>query len=75
MGTNGWTHSAELLSDESIGGGEILVLLPGKSGTQIVTASALKDIQTLLDLGMPASEVVIPVTYPEDIDNLVLLGL
>ncbi len=58
------THSAELLSDESIGSGEILMLIPGEHGTSIFSAGSDTVIRCLMEQGMPASEAVVPVTAP-----------
>lgn len=61
------THSAELLSDIGIGGEEVLLLIPGKEGTQVEVASKPKDIASLLSMGLAVGEAVIPRTQPEDI--------
>ncbi|WP_025769232.1 AAA family ATPase [Thioalkalivibrio sp. HK1] len=63
------THSAELLSDSGIDGGEILVLQPslisGK-GTTITPSVDIKGIKALLKIGEPAGPIVIRRTAPEN---------
>ena len=58
------THSGELLSAKEIGGEEVLLLEPGSEGTSVTTASALKDVRSLLNTGVSVGEVVIPRTAP-----------
>lgn len=64
------THSAELLSDTGIGGEEVLMLTPGKEGTQVEVASKPEYIAGLLREGLSVGEVVLPSTRPEDIEQL-----
>lgn len=64
------THSPELLSDEGIDGSEVLVLSPGKEGTEVQVAKDIADIRLLLEAGFSAGEVVIPQTSPKDISQL-----
>lgn len=61
------THSADLLSDKSIGGEEVLLLVPGENGTKIETASNDKQIRALLEGGMSVADAVMPVTKPENL--------
>ncbi len=68
------THSPELLYDEGIALDEVLLLLPGKEGTEVKPASSLDDIQSLLAGGMPLPEIVIPKTRPEKARQLTLFG-
>ncbi len=58
------THSADLLSDRRIGGEEVILLIPGKEGTEIVTASDHAQVRELLEGGISASEAVMSVTRP-----------
>jgi predicted ATPase len=64
------THSPDLLSDEGIGGEEILLFSPGKEGTEIRPSSTLEEVRLLLESGLSPSEVVIPKTIPENIEQL-----
>jgi len=66
------THSADLLSDQGIGGEEIIVLNPRKEGTELYPASAKPEIRTLLDAGFPPSEAVLPHTTTQEIEQLTL---
>lgn len=61
------THSADLLSDRSIGGEEVLLLIPGKEGTEIIAAADEEQIRALLDGGMAVADAVIPVTKPQNL--------
>jgi len=69
------THSFELLSDEGIGGDEILMLIPGQEGTLIKTAASQPEIQELLNKGLSPADVVIPHTEPRDLQQLELFKL
>jgi predicted ATPase len=64
------THSPDLLADPGIGGEEILLLRPGKEGTDIKVASSLPEIKNLLESGFSTSEAVIPYTNPEKVEQL-----
>lgn len=63
------THSAELLSDAGIDGGEILLLQPslvsGK-GTTITPSADIRGIKELLEIGELPGPIVIQQTGPED---------
>jgi len=61
------THSYELLSDKSISGDQVLMLLPDKEGTQIKTASGIKEVRDLLLAGMSVGDVVLPKVTPKDL--------
>lgn len=58
------THSYDLLSDKSISGDEVLMLIPDKEGTQIKTASSNKEIHDLLMSGMSVGDAVLPKVTP-----------
>ena len=68
------THSTDLLLDRGIGPNEVLVLFPGKDGTDIKQASNLAAMRELSAGGMPVGEVVMPHTRPADADQLPLFG-
>lgn len=59
------THSADLLSDQGIGGEEILILTPTSEGTKVDVASAIQEVRDLLENGFTAGEAVIPRTMPK----------
>ena len=67
------THSAELLSDESIGGEEVIVLEPSKDGTVVSLASSQDQIRVLLESGLAMGDVVLPRTAPGNAEQLSLL--
>ncbi len=60
------THSYDLLSDEGIGGEEILLLRPGREGTEIVVPTEGSDIRALLESGMTVAEAVLPLAEPQN---------
>ncbi|MEK7727700.1 MAG: AAA family ATPase [candidate division KSB1 bacterium] len=64
------THSWDLLSDQGIGGEEVLLLTPSASGTQVEVASALEDVRALLEEGMSVAEAALPRTVPHAVDQL-----
>jgi predicted ATPase len=68
------THSSDLLRDEGIGLDEVLLLVPGKEGTEVNPASGLGDIRELLEGGLSLPEAVIPRTKPEKAGQLSLFG-
>jgi predicted ATPase len=68
------THSSDLLRDEGIGLDEVLLLVPGKEGTEVNPASSIVDIKELLDGGLSLSEAVIPRTKPDKAAQLSLFA-
>ena len=68
------THARDLLQDEGIGLDEVLLLEPGKEGTQVRPASKLDEVRALLEGGVPLSEAVMPQTNPSTADQLALFG-
>ncbi len=68
------THSPELLRDDGIGLDEVLLLLPGTEGTEVMSAGSSQEILDLLEGGLSLAEVVIPRTRPEHATQLTLFG-
>ncbi|MCK5218783.1 AAA family ATPase [bacterium] len=64
------THSYELLSDKSIDGREVVLLMPGGEGTTVEIASAISDVKDLLASGMSVGDAVLPKTMPEQLKQL-----
>ena len=64
------THSAELLRDDGIGPDEVLLLIPGREGTEVKTATSYQDIRDLLDGGLALADAVIPKTGPQKVARL-----
>ncbi len=66
------THSYDLLSNKSIGGDEVLMLIPIPTGegTEIKNADSDISIKELLKQGLSVAEVVISKTEPEEIMQL-----
>lgn len=67
------THSSELLSDQGIGGEEVLIMTPTEEGTLVEIASSKEDIRRLLDAGLSIADTVLPYTQPTQLDLLDLL--
>lgn len=66
------THSTALLSEESIGLGEVLVLRPTKEDTEVTTANKLEDVRALLEGGLTVGEAVLPRVAPAKAQQLLL---
>lgn len=62
------TYSEEMLSDEGIGGEEVIRLEPSKNGTLLKSASAEEEEQ--LRAGLTVADVMIPKTTPQNIQQL-----
>jgi predicted ATPase len=67
------THSADLLSDEGIGGEEVLLMTPTAEGTKVEVASSIKEISSLLEGGLTVADAALPRTTPINVDQLSLL--
>lgn len=68
------THSTDLLQDQGIGLGEVLLLTPGTEGTQVRAASQIEVIRTLLSNGYSMADAAMPFVKPEHADQLSLFG-
>jgi len=68
------THSPDLLNDEGIGLDEVLLLTPGREGTEVRTAGSQQDICALLAGGLPLADAIIPVTAPKQAAQLALFA-
>lgn len=66
------THSADLLSDNGIGGEEVILLTPSVEGTEAKLAADILDVRTLLEGGLTIAEAVLPRTVPPRLSQLVL---
>jgi predicted ATPase len=63
------THSSDLLNS-GVNLDEILLLLPGKEGTEVQLASSITDIQTCLARGKTPSEAVLAHLRPPELEQL-----
>jgi predicted ATPase len=68
------THSPELLRDDGIALDEVLMLVPGREGTQVRPASSIGDVKDLLEGGLSLADIVIPKTRPEQAEQLALFA-
>ena len=64
------THSADLLSDQGIGGEEVLLMKPTDKGTTVELAADIEDIKVLLENGLSIADVALPLITPDKIDQL-----
>lgn len=58
------SHSADLLADTTIDASEIVILRPGKDGTQADTGPNIMEVISLLDSGATPAEAVLPIINP-----------
>jgi predicted ATPase len=68
------THSAELLTDESIAPEELVLLQPTSEGTRVSLAAADEEIRALLDAGETPAAVATARTAPKSAAQLALFG-
>lgn len=68
------THSADMLSERSIGGEEVVILTPDREGTVAQIASSIKEVRELLESGLSIADVVIPRTIPPNLGQIELFG-
>lgn len=68
------THSADLLSDQSIAPEEVLLLHPSEDGTRVEVASDDQQVRALLEGDVPLADAVLPMTAPENVAQLSLFG-
>ncbi|MGC8475155.1 MAG: AAA family ATPase [Acetobacteraceae bacterium] len=69
------TNAESLLREPGIGLHEVFLLRPAEEGTKVEPASTIKDIQGLLEGGLPLGEALMPNTAPERADELARLAL
>lgn len=68
------THSSDLLRDEGIGLDEVLLLQPGENGTSVRPAKDFDEIPQLLNGGLSLADAVLPMTRPQNAEQLSLFG-
>jgi len=68
------THSVELLSD-GVALEEMHMLQPGDQGTDIISGTSQKEIQAMMEGGVPLGEAILPLTKAKEADRLPLLEL
>ncbi len=69
------TNSESLLREPGIGLDEVFVLHPAEEGTVVEPARAIKDIQSLLEGGIPLGEALLPYAAPDRAGELARLAL
>ncbi len=68
------THSPDLLRDEGIGLDEVLLLEPGKEGTQGCLASDHPQVKALVEGGLSLADAALPETRPGEAGQLAFFG-
>ena len=62
------THSYDMLSNQGIGGDEVVLLKPSIEGTEVCNAATLTDVMEELKAGFSVADAVIPYTRPVNVD-------
>jgi len=60
-----------MLKDEGLGADEVVLLKPGEEGTESVLATAIDDIDTMLNNDLSLADILIPKTEPENVTYIV----
>lgn len=68
------THSLHLLQDEGIGLDEVLLLRPGREGTDVHAAADIREVGALLDGGVSLGDIVLAETAPRAAGQVALFG-
>lgn len=68
------THSTDLLRDDGIGLNEVLLLTPGKEGTDVASADGIDQVVRLLEGGESVADAVLPRAKPRHAEQLALFG-
>lgn len=68
------THSLHLLQDEGIGLDEVLLLRPGREGTDVQAAADIREVGALLDGGVSLGDIVLAETAPRAAGQVALFG-
>src|SRR5690606_5533842 len=66
------THSREMLDDPGIGANEVLLFSVSKEGTSVHLGASRPKIIQQLEAGLSLSEIVIPLTEPPELQQLLL---
>lgn len=65
------THSFDILSNEGIGGNEVLVLTTTKEGTEVSNINDIDQIRAMLNAGFTVADAVIPYSMPSGIEQMI----
>ncbi len=60
------THSTHMLEDEGINPQEVVLLKPGKEGTNAITTNSIQQVNETIEMGLPVGSSVIPLSQPEN---------
>lgn len=65
------THSFDILSNEGIGGDEVIVLTTTKEGTEVDNINDIDQIRAMLKAGFTVADAVIPYSMPLGIEQMI----
>lgn len=68
------THSSDPLRGDGIGKDEVLLLVPGREGTEVKALDTLAQVDELLSGGLSVADIVMPATRPEKAEQLALFA-
>ena len=66
------THSSDLLRDPGIGADEVFLFRPAQEGTAVEVGADIDQVCALLEAGLTAADAVIPLTRPQNLEQLPL---
>ncbi len=64
------THSSDLLRDRGIAPDEVFLFTPSASGTKVEPGVELPEVRRLLESGLSLAEIIVPLTSPQNADQL-----
>lgn len=64
------THSYDILSNEGIDETEVVLLLNSDEGTLAKTVDGIDEVKEVLDAGLSMADAVLPVTRPDNLQNI-----
>jgi len=64
------THSPDMLSDQGIGGEEVIALSPKDDGTEVSAGVDIAGVREMLENGFSAAEAILPHTSPKNTSTL-----
>ena len=64
------THSYDILSNEGIDEGEVIVLRGGAEGTKAEVIADIQEAKDVLDAGLSMADAVLPMSCPENVRDI-----
>ena len=62
------THSERMLQDEGIAPEEVILIRPGREGSEVISAAQIDEVSDLMQSGFSAEEAILPRTKTEAMD-------